>query len=87
MKRTRIRQISNKQRLEIKKRQELKADLIAEYGERCMTCNDLYRDWRGISLSHIIPLGRGGKTERGNVELLCGHCHSQAHNIKETNKE
>ena len=66
-----INKVSNKQDVEIQKRQQLKADLIKEFGEHCMTCKDLYRDWRGISLSHIIPLSRGGKTTRANCILEC----------------
>ena len=71
MKRTPIKRTSIKQDIEIKKRQELKAELIAEFGNHCMTCNDKYRDWRGISLSHIIPLSRGGETSCKNCLLEC----------------
>lgn len=66
-----MKQISPKQELEIKKRRELKVALIKEFGEHCMTCKDKNRDWRGISLSHIIPLGRGGKTDKSNCILEC----------------
>ncbi len=66
-----LNKVSDKQGIEIQKRQQLKADLIKESGEHCMTCKDENRDWRGISLSHIIPLSRGGKTERSNVLLEC----------------
>ena len=69
--RRRIIPISDKQGIEIQKRQELKAELIKEFGEHCMTCKDKNRDWRGISLSHIIPLSRGGETSRGNCILEC----------------
>ncbi len=68
---------SEKGKAEIKKRQVLKAYLIAEYGEHCMSCLDLNRDWRGITLSHIIPLSRGGKTEIGNVLLECYPDHEK----------
>jgi len=71
----RIIPISDKQGIEIQRRQELKAELIKEYGEHCMTCKDKCRDWRGISLSHIIPLSRGGKTTRANCILECGPDH------------
>ena len=68
---------SEKGKAEIKKRQVLKAYLITEYGETCMTCMDMNRDWRGITLSHIIPLSRGGKTEIGNVLLECYPDHEK----------
>lgn len=66
-----MKQISPKQELKIKKRRELKAELIKEFGEHCMTCKDEHRDWRGISLIHIIPLSRGGVTSRKNCILEC----------------
>ena len=71
MKRTAIKRYSVKQGVEIQKRQQLKADLIKEYGEHCMTCGDKYRDFRGISLSHIVPLSRGGETSKKNCILEC----------------
>ena len=65
-----LNKVSVKQAVEIQKRQQLKADLIKEFGEHCMTCGKS-PDWRGISLSHIIPLSRGGKTELNNLLLEC----------------
>jgi 5-methylcytosine-specific restriction endonuclease McrA len=66
-----INKVSAKQKTELQKRTELKAQLIKEHGEHCMTCKDKNRDWRGITLSHIIPLSRGGKTCRENCILEC----------------
>jgi len=77
VKRVKIKGISKKQKAEIKRRQTLKAELINEYGDHCMTCKDKHRDWRGLSLSHIIPLSRGGKTLRENVLLECYPCHER----------
>ena len=77
MKRTRINPVSNKQRIELKRRHDLKAELIEEYGEYCMTCHDKNRDWRGISLSHIVPLSRGGGTNRKNCIIECYPCHER----------
>lgn len=77
MKRSRINPVSDKQAIEIKKRQVLKASLIEKHGEHCMTCNDKNRDWRGISLSHITPISRGGKTTLDNCLLECYNCHEK----------
>jgi len=77
MRKSRINPISDKQKIELALRARIKRELIAEFGNKCMTCQDKYRDWRGISLSHIIPLSRGGKTERGNVLLECYICHTK----------
>ncbi len=66
-----INKSSDKQREELRQRTRLKAELLIEFGNHCMTCKDEYRDWRGISLSHIIPLSRGGKTDKKNCILEC----------------
>lgn len=77
MKKMRINAISDKQKIEIQRRRVLKDLLITENGNHCMTCKDGHRDFRGISLSHIIPLSRGGKTTRENCLLECGICHDK----------
>lgn len=84
MKRTPLNKVSDKQKKELALRLKLKAELIAECGDHCMTCHDRRRDWRGLSLSHIIPLSRGGKTTRENLLLECLPCHSLRHGIRET---
>ena len=73
MKRVSLRKVRPKQRVELEKRRVLKAQLMEEFG-LCQTCGTT-GDWRGLSLSHIVALSRGGKTSRENVELLCYPCH------------
>lgn len=70
-----INKVSPKQKTELKLRHDLKAQLINQFGEHCMTCHDVNRDWRGITLSHIIPLSRGGGTTDKNTLLECFTCH------------
>ena len=77
MKKTPLRQVSDKQKAELTRRSRLKKQLILEYGEHCMTCKDINKDWRGISLSHIIPLSRGGVTSKDNCLLEDYNCHSR----------
>ena len=76
MKRTPINPISQKQKLEIARRIKLKRELIEEYGEVCMTCG-IHPSFPPIALSHIYPLGRGGKTSRENCLLECNDCHDR----------
>ncbi|KKN60084.1 hypothetical protein LCGC14_0535530 [marine sediment metagenome] len=76
-----LKRVSNKQKKEVALRSKLKKELleeqIAEHGFTfCMTCGGP-GDWRGLSLSHIIPLSRGGKTERGNVIIECYPDHQR----------
>lgn len=72
-----IRRVSPKQAKELARRTELKAELIGIYGKVCMTCGNVYLDWRGISLSHVISLSRHGMTHRGNCLLECYPCHEK----------
>ena len=76
MKKTPINRVSDKQKIELALRSRIKRELIKEYGKHCMTCGST-GDWRGLSLSHIIPLGRGGKTTRVNCLLECLVCHTR----------
>ncbi len=77
MQKVAIVRISKKHRAELSLRRKLKAGLVMEHGDHCMPCGDKYRDWRGLSLSHVIPLSRGGKTTRDNCLLECYPCHEK----------
>jgi hypothetical protein len=77
MKRTPINKVSNKHAKELIKRSKLKAELIQEHGNHCMTCNDDNKDWRGLTLSHIKALSLGGLTEKSNCILECFPCHER----------
>ncbi len=70
-----MRPVSKKQAKELALRGALKKELLEECDHSCMTCNNLRLDFRGLSLSHIIPLGRGGKTTRENCLIECYPCH------------
>ena len=81
-KRRPIHKISDRQALEIAERSRLKRELIEQYGERCMKCGSK-GDFRGLAIHHKVKLSEGGKTEKSNLILLCGKCHSLAHGITE----
>ncbi len=75
-----INKSSDKGKTEIKKRQVLKAYLIAEYGRRCMECGK----YGYVELSHTEPIRMGGcrdvtKTTKENCRLLCRSCHDKRH--------
>jgi len=69
--------VSDKQEVELALRQKIKGELVKKFGNKCMTCGDKYRDFRGLSLSHIIPLSRGGETSKKNCLLECGFDHDK----------
>ncbi len=61
---------------ELQRRRDLKAELIEKYGETCWSCG--VHPWL-LDLSHIVSLGKGGKTEESNVLLECRKCHMKRH--------
>ncbi len=78
-----MQKISKRQQAELKLRKLLKAQLIIENGGVCDECGNC-GGWRGLELSHEIPLSRGGKTERSNVKILCAPCHAvKKHHLRE----
>jgi 5-methylcytosine-specific restriction protein A len=40
----------------------------------CEHCTAAGRTTAGVIADHIVPLARGGKTERSNYQLLCRAC-------------
>ena len=74
MKRTRLNPVSKKQSRELMLRSRLKKELIEEVGNLCMTCGS-NGGILGLSLSHKIPLSRGGQTDRNNCLIECDDCH------------
>lgn len=83
MRRTRINPISEKRKLQIEIEKQLKMKLLIENGLKCMTCGQK-PSWIPLSLSHIIPKGRMGKTNRENCIIECNDCHSKYEKKPET---
>lgn len=81
MKRTPINRISARQRAELDRRRRLRQQLLTQCGGLCMECSKT-PDWPGLSLSHDVPLARGGKTTLENCRLLCPRCHGKRHGIR-----
>jgi 5-methylcytosine-specific restriction endonuclease McrA len=73
-----MRRISKKQVRELALRRRLKAELIAESEGLCMRCGRKIP----LDLVHIIPLSRGGKTERDNLIVVCRVCHAPDHGLR-----
>jgi len=81
MNKTLIRKVSEKQQLELARRRFLKYQLWLEQEGKCARCRKFlsYANEAADNyphLSHKKPLSQGGKTTRGNCEVLCAECHS-----------
>ncbi|MXV92633.1 MAG: HNH endonuclease [Chloroflexi bacterium] len=46
-------------------------ELTATYGERCANCGAV----EGLTLDHVLPIARGGRSTLDNLQLLCGECN------------
>lgn len=46
-------------------------EIFARDGYACRTCGSPDR----LQLDHIVPLARGGRSERGNLQTLCQPCN------------
>lgn len=45
--------------------------LILLHGQRCAVCGKRY----GLTVDHILPVSRGGRTTINNLQLLCRKCN------------
>ena len=78
--RTPIKPVSDRQKVELARRRWLKAELLEEAPRDeagNILCGKCGRrpDGRGIQLVHLKSLGAGGKTTRVNCRLWCAPCH------------
>jgi 5-methylcytosine-specific restriction endonuclease McrA len=51
------------------------AALVEQYGERCQHCGTSADD-DNLVVDHVVSIARGGKSEFGNLQLLCATCNA-----------
>jgi 5-methylcytosine-specific restriction endonuclease McrA len=78
MKKTRIKPVSDKQRIELQKRRLLRYQLFQSQNGKCAKCSRMIT-LAQTELSHKKSLARGGKTEEKNCEVLCANWLSGCH--------
>jgi hypothetical protein len=49
----------------------LRAAVLVRDGGRCRKC----RRSVNLQIDHIVPVGRGGRTEESNLQILCRRCN------------
>lgn len=52
---------------------DFRAWIIARDGGRCLTCGTMEH----LTVDHILPILRGGKTDPDNLQTLCRTCNSR----------
>lgn len=43
----------------------------------CACCHKQFLDRRFLQVDHIIPMAKGGKTKKGNLQILCAKCNGE----------
>jgi len=52
----------------------VKANVVKRDSSQCQNCGSTHK----VQIDHIIPIGRGGKSETNNLRLLCRNCNLRA---------
>lgn len=60
------------QRLKMTK--ELRHEILDQYNYTCIQCG-FKSEGQGLQIDHIIPVSKGGKTVRENLQVLCDKCN------------
>lgn len=53
----------------------LRYDILKRDGFRCQICGATQNDGVKLHVDHIIPVSKGGKTEKSNLRTLCDMCN------------
>lgn len=51
-----------------------KRQLIEKYGQRCWLCGAA-RNFKHLTLDHVLPLNLNGPDEKENMKLACAKCN------------
>lgn len=53
----------------------LRYDVLENGNFTCVTCGSTSKDGAKLHVDHIVPISKGGKTEPGNLQVLCEKCN------------
>lgn len=53
----------------------LRYDIMKKDGFKCVLCGRTVKDGVKLHVDHIIPIAKGGKTEKNNLRTLCASCN------------
>ncbi len=55
--------------------QALIQEVLERDGRMCIECNSTLN----LQVHHLVPLSKGGKSEKANLGTLCSDCHEKRH--------
>lgn len=53
----------------------LRYDVLKRDGFKCVLCGATAKDGAKLHVDHILPVSKGGKTEKSNLRTLCDQCN------------
>ncbi len=56
---------------------ELREEIMKRDNYTCQKCGKYMPDEVGLEIDHIIPIKKGGKSIRSNLQVLCDNCNSK----------
>ncbi len=59
----------------VKMSKSLRYDILKRDGFRCQLCGKTTEDGVKLHVDHIVPVAKGGKTEKSNLRTLCEVCN------------
>lgn len=59
---------------------ELRKEIMIRDNYTCQICGKYMPDEVGLQIDHIIPVSKGGKTVRSNLQVLCSKCNGAKSN-------
>ena len=59
---------------------ELRKEIMIRDNYTCQKCGKYMPDEVGLHIDHIVPVSKGGKTVRSNLQVLCSKCNGRKSN-------
>ncbi len=56
---------------------ELRKEIMERDNYTCRICGKYMPDEVGLHIDHIVPVAKGGKTVRSNLQVLCSKCNGR----------
>ncbi|MBQ4167275.1 MAG: HNH endonuclease [Clostridia bacterium] len=56
---------------------ELRKEIIERDNYTCQICGKYMPDEVGLHIDHIVPIAKGGKTVKSNLQGLCSKCNGK----------
>lgn len=59
---------------------KLRKEIMIRDNYTCQICDKYMPDEVGLHIDHIIPINKGGKSVKSNLQVLCSKCNGSKSN-------